>query len=85
MENNLQESKRIPINKGQISREELIKCIRTNTIKSSINFSFIGLIILMLGIALLVTTLTDGFDAKFLPYIFSTAIYFRNVCASFFR
>lgn len=69
MENNLQESKKIPINKGQISREELIKCIRTNTIKSSINFSFIGLIILVLGISLLVTTLTDGFDAKFLPYI----------------
>ena len=57
------------VNKGEITREELIKCTRISAIRSGLSFSIIGVIIAIIGIALLITTFTDSFDASFLPYI----------------
>jgi len=63
-----EESQRI-VNKGEISREELIKCTRTSAIRGGLSFSIIGIIIAIIGIALLITTFSNSFDASFLPYI----------------
>ena len=70
MENNIEEivQERI-VNKGEISREELIKATRSNAIRGGISFSIIGVIILVIGVILLITTLTNNFDASFLPYL----------------
>ena len=64
----IEDNKRI-VNKGEISREELIKCTRLSAIRGGINFSIIGFLIAVVGFILLITTLNDKFDAKFLPYI----------------
>lgn len=62
------EVKRI-VNKGEITRSDLIKLTRNNSIRSGLSFSVIGVIITIIGVSLLVSTLTDNFDAKFLPYV----------------
>ncbi len=57
------------VNKGEITRNDLIKLTKNNSIRSGLSFSVIGVIISIIGVSLLVSTLTNNFDAKFLPYV----------------
>ncbi len=67
--NDIGENNERIINKGEISRDDLIKVTRSNSVRGGLSFSIIGIIIFIAGVLLLITTLSNNYDASFLPYI----------------
>lgn len=62
------------INKGEITRDEIIKASRRNLLKGSISFSVIGLIVFLVGFVLLITWLKNKDDNTTLYYSFAMMI-----------
>ncbi len=67
--NDIDDNRERIINKGEITRDDLVKVTRVNSIRGGLSFSIIGFVILLAGIVLLVTTLNNNYDASFLPYV----------------